>query len=152
MKLTGDIRIKAPQAKVFEALRDPRFFASCVEGVRDLAELDGNRYTAVLETKVAYLRFKFDVVVELTHVEPPHGIDAKIEGTPIGVVGRLTAMSRTRLASEGDETAIRYEIESALTGKLGAIGQPVVKSKAKEMERQFVARLRAAFEEPAQAQ
>ena len=151
MKLSGDIRIKAPRAKVFEALRDPHFFASCLEGVRDLAQVEGDRYKAVLETKVAYLRFRFDVTVELTRLEPPDAIEAKIEGTPVGVVGRLTATSRTELTEEGDTTSIRYEIESGLTGKLGALGQPVLKSKAREMEQQFVTRLRAAFEEAAPA-
>ena len=32
-----------------------------------------------------------------------------------------------------------YEIDAALTGKLGSLGQPVLRSKAKEMERQFAA-------------
>jgi carbon monoxide dehydrogenase subunit G len=32
-----------------------------------------------------------------------------------------------------------------LTGKLGSLGQPVLKSKAREMEKQFAARLAAAF-------
>jgi len=32
-----------------------------------------------------------------------------------------------------------------LTGKLGSMGQPVLKAKAKEMEKQFSARLAAAF-------
>ncbi len=36
-----------------------------------------------------------------------------------------------------------------LTGKLGSLGQPVLRSKAKEMERQFAARLAAAFAAPA---
>jgi carbon monoxide dehydrogenase subunit G len=69
-------------------------------------------------------------------------------------VGRLVAVSRTTLVDDADATALRYEIEASLTGKLGAIGQPVLKSKAKQMEQQFFARVRAAFEEaaPAQAQ
>jgi carbon monoxide dehydrogenase subunit G len=154
MKLSGDITIKAPREKVFEALRDARFFASCIEGVRDLTQTDDARYDAVLETKVAYLQFKFKVTVELTRVEPPHGLEAKIEGTPLGVVGRLTAASRTTLLEEPDGTAIHYDIDTALTGKLGAIGQPVLKSKAKQMEKEFCARLRAAFEtaEPVKAE
>jgi uncharacterized protein len=147
MKLTGEIRIAAPRAKVFEALRDPQFFASCIEGVRDLTQMDGARYGATLETKVAYLQFKFKVTVELTRVEAPHTLEAKIEGTPLGVVGRLTAASRTSLAEDADGTVIAYDIDTALTGKLGAIGQPVLKSKAKQMEKEFRARLRAAFEE-----
>jgi uncharacterized protein len=149
MKLTGEIRIKAARDKVFEALRDPQFFASCVEGIRDLTARDATHFDAMLETKVAYLQFKFKVVVELTRIEPPREIEAKIEGTPLGVVGRLTASTRTTLAEESDGTLIHYEIDTALTGKLGGIGQPVLKSKAKQMEKEFFTRLRAAFEEAA---
>ena len=66
MKITGQVRVKAPRAAVYEALRDARFFASCVDGVRDLAEIAPDRYAAVLETKVAYMSFRFKVTVELT--------------------------------------------------------------------------------------
>jgi carbon monoxide dehydrogenase subunit G len=152
MKLSGDIRIKAAREKVFQALRDPRFFASCIEGIRDLKETNATHYDAVLETKVAYLQFKFKVKVEFTRLDPPREIEAKIEGTPLGVVGRLTAASRTRLSEDPAGTLVEYEIDTALTGKLGGIGQPVLKSKAKQMEKQFFARLRAAFDEAAPAE
>ena len=42
---------------------------------------------------------------------------------------------------------IEYEIEANITGKLGSLGQPVMRSKAKELERQFSSRLRARFEQ-----
>jgi carbon monoxide dehydrogenase subunit G len=145
MKFTGDIAIDAPREAVFAKVRDARFFASCVEGVQTLNEIDAEHYTAVLETKVAYLKFKFNVVVEVVRIEPPREIEAKIEGTPLGIVGRLTASSVTRLAEENGGTKVSYEIEAALTGKLGSLGQPVLRAKAKEMERQFAERLRAAF-------
>jgi hypothetical protein len=99
----------------------------------------------VFETKVAYLKFKFNVTVEVTNVEEPSTIEAKIEGTPLGVVGRLTAKSITKLEDAGNETKVTYSVESTLAGKLGSIGQPVLRSKAKDMERQFAQRLRAAF-------
>ena len=145
MKLTGEITVKAPREKVFAALRDARFFASCIDGVHDLNEIDETHYTAVFETKVAYLKFKFNVTVELTRVEPPDQIEAKVEGVPLGVVGRLTARSLTRLVEAGDETKVQYESESTLAGKLGSIGQPVLRAKAKDMERQFAKKLQAAF-------
>jgi uncharacterized protein len=145
MKLTGEITVKAPREKVFAALRDARFFASCIDGVHDLNEVDETHYTAVFETKVAYLKFKFNVTVELVRVEPPDQIEAKVEGVPLGVVGRLTARSLTRLVQDGDETKVQYESESTLAGKLGSIGQPVLRAKAKQMEKQFASRLQAAF-------
>ena len=45
----------------------------------------------------------------------------------------------------GNETKVTYSVESTLAGKLGSIGQPVLRSKAKDMEKIFASRLRAAF-------
>jgi carbon monoxide dehydrogenase subunit G len=148
MKFTGELMVKAPRPAVFEALRDARFFASCLDGVRDLVEIGPNRYAAVFETKVAYMKFSFKVTVEMTRADPPHEIEAKAEGAPLGVAGRLTATSLTRLTEVGDGTQIAYEVDAVLTGKLGSLGQPVLRSKAREMEKQFAARMSAAFEKP----
>ena len=150
MKFTGDITVEAPRDAVFAKVRDARFFASCVEGVHALNEVDPDRYTAVLETRVAYLKFKFNVAVEVVRADPPCEIEARIEGTPLGIAGRLTARSVTRLAQQDGGTRVSYEVDAALTGKLGSLGQPVLRAKAREMERQFAERLRAAFAEAAE--
>jgi hypothetical protein len=38
------------------------------------------------------MKFKFAMTVELTRLEHPSEIEAKIEGAPLGVMGRLTAL------------------------------------------------------------
>jgi len=149
MKFSGELTVKAPRAAVYAKMRDAQFFASCVDGVSELAEAAPDSYAAVFETKVAYMKFKFKVTVEVVRAQAPSEIEAKVEGTPLGIVGRLTATSLTRLTEAGDETKIAYDVEAALTGKLGSLGQPVLRAKAKEMERQFAARLAAAFAGPA---
>lgn len=145
MKIEGEIAVAAPRDAVFKALSDPPFFASCIEGVSDLKEVDATHYTAVLETRVAYLRFKFKADVEIIELSPPEKIRAKVEATPFGIVGRLTATAATTLVESGGQTIIQYAIDATLTGKLGSMGQPVLKSKAKEMEKHFTARLFTAF-------
>ena len=145
MNISGQITVAAPRAAVFDKLKDAPFFASCVEGVKDLKEIDATHYDAVLETRVAYMKFSFKVTVEITNLSPPDTIEAKVEGTPIGVVGRLTAATRTHLTEAGGQTVIAYSIDSTLAGKLGSIGQPVLRAKAKDMEKKFTERLRAAF-------
>ena len=146
MKFSGELSVDAPREVVFDRLKHAPFFASCVEGVHDLQELTPNHYSAVFETRIAYMRFKFDVAVEMTRADRPLAIAAKIEGKPIGIVGRLSATSAADFVENGSGTTIRYAIEANLTGKLGSIGQPVLKSKAREMERQFIANLRKAFD------
>jgi uncharacterized protein len=145
MHFSGELTVKAPLADVYKAVRDARFFASCVEGVQDLHETAPDTYAAVFATKVAYMNFKFKVTVQVVRAEEPREIEAKVEGTPLGIVGRLSATSVTRLSEAGEETKIGYDVEAALTGKLGSLGQPVLRAKAKEMERQFASRLASAF-------
>jgi uncharacterized protein len=155
MNISGEITVPAPRAAVFDKIKDAPFFASCVDGVKDLKEIDATHYDAVLETKVAYMTFRFKVTVEVTKIEAPDTIEAKVEGTPMGVVGRLTATSRTHLKEAGGQTVIAYSIDSTLAGKLGSIGQPVLRAKAKDMEKKFTEWLRAAFaagETPGEAQ
>ena len=149
MKFAGEITVKAKRDAVFAALSDVHVFASLIDGVSNLTPLDDKRYDAVLETKVAYMSFKFKVTVELTRITAPDEIAAKIEGAPLGLVGRLTAATVTRFIEAGvarEETRIQYEMDTTLTGKLGSIGQPVLKAKAREMEKQFAKNLHARFD------
>jgi uncharacterized protein len=145
VNIAGEITVEALRDAVFTALSDAEFFASCIDGVRDLKEIDATHYHAVLDTRIAYMRFTFNVTVEMCEISPPENIEAKLEGAPLGMVGRLTATAKTKLAAAGSHTIIHYSIDATLTGKLGSIGQPVLKAKAKEMEKQFNERIAAAF-------
>ena len=145
MNVSGQFTVQAPRKVVFNTIRDPRTFVGFVEGVSELKEIDATHFTAVFETKVAYMKFKFNVTVEVMRMEAPGEIEAKIEGTPLGIVGRLTATTRTSLREAGNETLVDYSVDATLAGKLGSIGQPVLRSKAKDMEKQFANKLRAAF-------
>ena len=145
MNVSGEFTVKAPRAAVFETLRDAHSFVKFVDGVHDMKAIDPTHFEAVFETKVAYMKFRFAVTVEVTRLDEPSEIEAKIEGTPLGVVGRLTAKSITRLTDAGDETKVSYAVESTLAGKLGSIGQPILRAKAKEMEKLFATRLSAHF-------
>ena len=145
MKFAGEIELGAGREAVFDRLKNAAFFASCIDGVHDFQEIDPTHYAAVMETKIAFLTFKFKIGVEVLNSDRPNKIEARIEGTPLGIVGRLTANSVARLTEQSGATKVSYEIDASLTGKLGGIGQPVLRSKAKEMERHFAERLRAAF-------
>jgi uncharacterized protein len=145
MHVSGEFVVGAPRNVVFDRLRDAAAFVQLVDGVKDLQQIDATHFAAVFETRIAYMKFKFAVTVEVTQVDAPNVIKAKIEGNSIGVVGRLSATSTTTLADAGDATKVVYAVESTLSGKLGSIGQPVLRAKAKEMEKMFANRLRAAF-------
>lgn len=145
MHLTGEFRVDAPRDAVFDKLADPTFFASCFDGVSGLVETSVGRYEAQFATMVAFMKFRFKMQVEMVRQVRPEAIESRVEGSPVGMVGRLTATSITELFDEGAGTRIRYSLDTVLTGRLGSLGQPVLTAKARDMEKQFVERLRAAF-------
>lgn len=145
MKFDGGFLVPADRETVFARLNDPQFFASCLDGVSELVEVDETHYTARLATRIAYIKFNFAIAVEIAEIDPPRRVVAKSEGTPIGIVGRLTALATANLEQREDGTQVSYEIDVSLAGKLGSIGQPVLRSKAREMEKGFVQKLNAAF-------
>jgi hypothetical protein len=54
--------------------RNPTSFVRFVDGVHDLRGIDSTHYEAVFETKVGYLKFKFNVTVEVTRAEEPSSL------------------------------------------------------------------------------
>jgi carbon monoxide dehydrogenase subunit G len=145
MNVAGEFMVDAPRDEVFKVLRDGHSFVRFVDGVQDLEQIDPNRYRAVFETRDAYMKFKFAATVEITCNREPSEIAASIEGKPLGLVGRLTAKSLTVLQDAGPTTKVTYSVEATLAGKLGSIGQAVLRAKAKDMEKEFAERLCAAF-------
>jgi carbon monoxide dehydrogenase subunit G len=141
MNVSGEFTVNAPREAVFDTIRDPKSFISLVDGLHDLKEIDPTHYEAVFETKIAYMKFRFNVTVEVTKLEVGE-IGAKVEGTPLGVVGRLTALATTKLDEAQGGTKVTYSVDATLAGKLGSMGQPVLRSKAKDMEKEFSKRLR----------
>ena len=143
MKFAGELIVKAPREEVFDRLKDAPFFASCVEGVRDLqGSRRRRRYTAQFRDQDRLHQLQVRSRGRNHPRRPPDAIAAKIEGKPHGIVGRLSATSSANFVEKDGGTAIQYAVEANLTGRLGSIGQPVLKSKAKEMERLFVQNLR----------
>lgn len=145
MKFAGEFTVRALRQSVFDRLNDPAFFASCVEGVTDLELIDNENYSATLQTRIAYIKFEFAISVTLLERDVPLRVVAQIRGVPKGVVGRLTALAVAEMDDVNDETVVRYQLEVALAGKLGSIGQPILKSKARQMEHDFIANLNATF-------
>ena len=100
MKFTGRIDVPAPRRAVFAKLRDAHFFAPCVDGAQDLFEIDHRYHTATLETRVAYIRLEFAVAVQIVELNQP----VRVEGTPLGMVGRLTSTGEFQAANAGSQT------------------------------------------------
>ena len=147
LQTTGQIQVDVDRATAFDFVRDPIRLALCIPRCKNLQELSPGRYSATLTNQVAFITLSFKVVVEVTKIDPPNAIEAKITGDAIGLAGRVTANASLQLSEAGSsQTSISYRADVSLAGKLGGLGEPVFRAKSAEVARNFGANLKAAIE------
>ncbi|QSO47260.1 CoxG family protein [Alicyclobacillus mengziensis] len=152
MEVSSEFVVSCPQDTVFEFVSKPSELAACIPGCSQLTELGDDKYGAVLEVDVAFLKMKFDVTVHLVEAKSPNLLRAVMDGKPKALAGKLTGSVVLQLSEVDEETThIQYVLEQSITGKLGGIGQSVFRAKCVEMGNLFAENLRAALLHPEEA-
>ena len=147
LETSGEISVAVSRATAFAIVRDPERLARCIPGCTDLREVGPDRYTAVLTSRVAFMTLSFGVAVEVTRIEPPATLEATITGDAIGLSGHVVATARVDLAETANcQTVVRYAAAVGLTGKLGSLGQPVLRATSAKLAREFGDNLKAEIE------
>lgn len=144
---TGEITVDVDRSAAFAFARNAQQVAECIPGCHDLQEISTDRYAAVLKNQVGFIVLSFKVVVEVVKVDPMNAIEATATGDAIKLAGRLVARASLQFADAGQsQTLIRYTADVNLTGKLGGLGQPVLRAKSAEFAKQFGSNLKTAIE------
>jgi uncharacterized protein len=147
LQTSGQVRVDVDRATAFSFVRDPISLAACIPGCKELVEVSPGIYSALLTNEVAFITLTFKVRVEVTKIEPPGTIEARITGESVGLAGRVTANAALQLSEMGPaQTEIRYTSQISMAGKLGGLGEPVFRAKSAEVSRQFGENLKAAIE------
>ncbi len=147
VETTGEITVEVDRATAFAVIRNPARLARCIPGCKDLVELAPDKYTAVLSSQVAFMTLSFNVTIDVTQIDEPGMLEARISGDAVGLAGHVVATARVNLEATAEHrTTIRYATEVGLTGKLGGLGQPVFKATSAKMAREFGANLKKEIE------
>lgn len=147
LETSGEIIVAVDRPTAFAIVRDPVRLARCIPGCKDLHGSGPEHYTAVLTSRVGFMTVSFKVNVAVTKIEAPETIEATITGDAVGLSGHVVATARLNLDETGDrQTTIRYTTEVGLTGKLGSLGQPVLRATSAKVAREFGDKLKAEIE------
>jgi carbon monoxide dehydrogenase subunit G len=147
LETSGEITAAVDRSTAFAIVRDPVRLARCIPGCTDLREVAPNRYTAVLTSRVAFMTLSFKVTIDVTKIEPPAALEATITGDAVALSGHVVATARLNLADTSDRrTTVRYATEVSLTGRLGSLGQPVLRATSAKLAREFGENLKAEIE------
>jgi carbon monoxide dehydrogenase subunit G len=136
MRMSGEQRIAAPRARVWEALNDPEVLRQCIPGCQSLTKEADDRLRATVEIKIGPIGAKFDGAVTLSDLNPPESYTITGQGQG-GTVGSAKGGAKVRLADAGGETLLSYEVEAEVGGRLAQLGGPIIDATAKQLAAKF---------------
>ena len=141
----------APVDAVWAFLTDPRRVGPCVPGATGVEVVDDRTFRLALTVKVGFLGTTQDVEVRITEAEAPRRLVSVGRGEDRRLGSQVDVRSTVELVPLGsgetpEATEVRYRSEVKVLGRLGTIGDAVMKLKAKELGGEFAARIRAAIE------
>lgn len=151
MKLTSSFRIPAPPAQVFAHFLDPDSMRVCVPGCEELERPDPAHYRGRLVNEIAHVRFSAGFTADVTEAaEATEGAPAQVRAVLRGEDRRLGSSIKVdaRLgvrpdAADAAASEVDWDLDIALWGKLGRLGESIVGRRSREVERQFVERFTA---------
>ena len=147
MKLESSCVVPASAATTWDFLMDVEAAARCVPGVVEVATEDG-RYRGTLKARVGPMSISLSGTVKVEEQDSSQGraryvveaSDRRIGG------GVKTEMLVQLKPASSTETELVIETDTTFMGRLGELGQPVIRRKAKSTIEEFARNLARALE------
>jgi carbon monoxide dehydrogenase subunit G len=147
MDMTGERRIPAPRQRVWDALNDPETLKAAIPGCKSLEKESDTDLKATAAIKIGPIAAQFTGRVQLLDLDPPNSYRIAGEGQG-GVAGFAKGGATVRLADDGPDTLLTYEVKAQVGGKIAQLGARLIDATAKQMADAFFDRFSAAVAEP----
>ncbi len=122
MQIAGNTSIKAFREDVFRSLLDIDVLSKVIAGCEKITATGENEYEATINLGVGSVKGTYTGKIRLTDINPPHGYVMRVQGDG-GMMGSVEAETKITLEEDGAAaTAITYEIDARVSGKLAAVG------------------------------
>jgi uncharacterized protein len=141
MKLGSTFTVPTEPARVFAHFLAPDSMRASIPGCTELERSDERHYRGKLVNEIAHVRFSAGFSAEITELTEPREVRAVLKGEDrrLGSSIKIDAL----LAVEPDpadaaKSQVDYTLEIALWGKIGRLGESIVRRRSTEVEKQFV--------------
>jgi carbon monoxide dehydrogenase subunit G len=144
MLIEGKLVVSAPINKLWEAILEPETLAACMPGAEKIEKIDDVTYDAIVKQKVGPIKVRLKFRNVLTKVEPPNHLELDGEGEDMTKLGHFKQKTVVDLKeTPGGEVEVSYSANVNVVGKLAMFGDRIMRSKAKDVEKEFTTNLQA---------
>jgi carbon monoxide dehydrogenase subunit G len=145
-----EFTVRATADAVWDFFLDPGRLASCLPGCESLEVEDATTYRVRLTVKVGFLSTTQNLRVTIIESERPRRLVSVGRGEDRKLASQVETRTTLDLAPAAEgATLVRYRSDLRVLGRLGSVGDAVMKVKARQLAGEFAANVRAAIEKPA---
>lgn len=144
MRFEHEIEPGASREALWNLLRDFKSVVQCLPGVESVEEVDATTYQGSMRVRVGPMGLTLSGTVELDHDESRGLWKMAVQARDRRVGGGARATIETAIT--GDErgtVGLRVSSDVQLMGRLGELGQPLIRRKADSMFKEFAENLKA---------
>lgn len=144
MKLASQFTVPSPPERVFPLFLDAAVMRECLPGCEELVRVDDETFRGRLVSSVAHVRFNAAFSAQLLSVEEPHSVKALLKGEDNRLGSSIQVDAALGVQPDAAGSRVEYRMDLAIWGKIGRLGESIVRRRTAEVEAQFVERFTAA--------
>ncbi len=132
MQLENKCLVPADQDTTWELLMDIPRVAACIPGVNDVAPAGEDKFDAAMQVRIGPMRLNFSGTILVVDQDKKNGeARFRVEASDRRLGGSFRADMTMKLSPLSEtQTELSIESDVAFIGKLGELGQPLIRRKA----------------------
>jgi uncharacterized protein len=140
MKLGSSFVVPASHERVFAHFLDPDSMRTSIPGCAELIRTDDEHYRGRLVNEIAHVKFSAGFSAEITELREPEEVKALLKGEDHKLGSSIKIDALLAVRPDGSESSkVEYSLDVAIWGKVGRLGESIVRRRSQEVEREFVA-------------
>jgi carbon monoxide dehydrogenase subunit G len=140
MKLASSFPVPVARDRVFAHFLDPDSMRACVPGCVELMRVDDKHYEGRLVNEISHVRFSAGFTAEITELSAPAEVRALLRGEDRKLGSSIKVDATLVVTDQGQASSlVEFGLDLALWGKIGRMGESIVRRRSEEVQRQFVA-------------
>ena len=149
MKYQGKVSLQATAETVWDVVLDIEQFADCMPGMQDLVKIDDRTFEGGMSAKVGPVSGDIRFRSQIVDVDPHVSLTAHVEGEDSLTKSTMTSDITMTLSADGTSTELAYVAEVNIKGRLGIVGDMILRATGVQVIEEFFNRLRKKVEVPA---
>jgi uncharacterized protein len=142
MILDGKIDLEVPAQKAWDFLIDINKFSTCLPGIDEVKQIDDKIFDGVISATVGPISGKFNFRSTILESRPPEQMVVRTEGTDSVTKSTVNAAMTVDLRSISEtKSQMDYRADVKIQGRLGILGDMVLRATATLILQEFTRRL-----------